>query len=178
MLCQHCGKNEATTHVKSIVNGEYTEYMLCPECAKEMGYTSLWSDMQSDFSSLIGSFFSNALPERTGAVRCSKCSSSYNDIANSGKVGCAHCYETFYNQLLPTVRKVHGNTEHCGKSPKKLKKDNVESSSNNEKELDINAQSQKEIENLREQLSKAIEVQDFEKAAELRDKIKEMEGEK
>ncbi len=165
MLCQHCQKNQATTHVKSIVNGEYTEYMLCNECAKEMGYTSLWSDMQGDFSSLLGSFFSNALPERTQATRCSKCKSSYNDIANSGKVGCAECYETFYSQLLPTVRKVHGNTEHCGKRPKVF-----------EKPSEDNIPDKSESVVLKKELEKAVEEQNFEKAAELRDKIKELEG--
>lgn len=35
MICELCGKNQATTHVKSMVNGEYTEMWLCPHCAKE-----------------------------------------------------------------------------------------------------------------------------------------------
>ena len=66
MLCQKCKSKEANTHVKSVVNGEYTEYMLCAECAKQMGYSNLWSDMQSDFDSILGSFFSNALPLEGG----------------------------------------------------------------------------------------------------------------
>ena len=39
MLCKNCGKNPATTHIKTIVNGKLTEYDLCSECAREMGYT-------------------------------------------------------------------------------------------------------------------------------------------
>ena len=41
MLCQHCQKNEATTHVKTMINGEYAEYRLCSECAGELGYSGI-----------------------------------------------------------------------------------------------------------------------------------------
>ena len=172
MLCQHCGKNEATTHVKSIINGEYTEYMLCPECAKEMGYTSIWSDMQNDFNTLLGSFFSNALPERSQATRCPKCKSTYNDIVKSGQVGCANCYETFYSELMPTIRRIHGNTNHNGKRP-----GFIGSTSQAPLQNEVNDTASK-IEKLRAELDEAIKEQNFETAAELRDKIKELEESK
>lgn len=168
MLCQKCMKKEANTHVKSVVNGEYEEYMLCSDCAKEMGYTNLWSDMSSDFNSILGSFFSNALPARSETTRCATCGSTYHDIAKSGKVGCANCYELFLSELIPSIRRIHGNTTHCGKRP-----DSTVNVVNSEKEEAIS-----EIDKLKEKLQKAIEEQNFELAAELRDKIKEMEGSK
>lgn len=169
MLCQHCNHNEATTHVKTNINGKVTEYMLCADCAKEMGYGSIFSDFHTDFNSLLGSFFSSALPARSGAARCTVCHSSFNDIAESGKVGCAECYETFFDELMPTIRRVHGNTEHTGKRPKAFAAPQ-----------DVKEEKVKEPVNKRDQLQKeldeAIKTQNFERAAEIRDELKGMEG--
>lgn len=169
MLCQHCKSKEANTHVKSVVNGEYTEYMLCSDCAKEMGYTNLWGDMSSDFGSILGSFFSNALPAHSQTTRCSVCGSTYHDIAKSGQVGCANCYDVFLSELMPSIRRIHGNTTHCGKTPR----------------VSIVAEPAQEtpdntavIQELKNQLNDAVSEQNFELAAQLRDKIKEMEESK
>lgn len=168
MLCQKCKAKEANTHVKSVVNGEYEEYMLCSDCAKEIGYTNLWNDMHSDFNSILGSFFSNALPAKSETTRCSTCGSTYHDIAKSGQVGCANCYELFLSELMPSIRRIHGNTTHCGKRPRITIEDN-KTSMNFEEPT---------VEDLKLQLKNAINEQNFELAAELRDKIKEMEESK
>lgn len=162
MLCQVCQKKQATTHIKSVVNGEVTQYNLCADCAKKMGYGNIFSDFNSDFSSLLGSIFGTGqqqvLPD---GKRCPTCGSSFSDIARSGKVGCAQCYDVFYDRLLPTIRRIHGNTEHTGKSAIAA---------------DEKTKAQNELESLKQQLSAAIEAQEFEKAAQLRDKIKELES--
>lgn len=169
MKCQKCGKNQATTHIKTVTNGEYAQYELCSQCAKEMGYTNIFSDMENEFSNLLGSFFGNALPARSQATRCETCGSTYNEIAKSGHVGCGECYEIFGEQLMPSIRRMHGNTTHCGKVPHSIEytksQDVVEEDPQ-----------QSEIENLKEQLQQAIKEENFEMAAQLRDKIKEMEG--
>ena len=54
MKCQKCGANNANTHVKTIINGEFREYDLCSECAHKMGYTNVFADMENDFSGLLG----------------------------------------------------------------------------------------------------------------------------
>ena len=100
MKCQKCGANNANTHVKTVINGEIKEYDLCSECAKKMGYTNIFGNFEDEFSGLLGSFFGNSLPARTQATRCDFCGSSYSDIAKSGHVGCAKCYEIFGDQLL------------------------------------------------------------------------------
>lgn len=168
MLCQKCKKNEANTHVKSVVNGQYEEYMLCSQCAKEMGYTNLFSDMNSDFNSILGSFFSNALPARSETTRCESCGSTYHVIAKSGRVGCADCYSLFLSELMPSIRRIHGNTTHCGKRPNLINDDHVVEKADDKAEID----------NLKEELQKAIEEQNFELAAKLRDEIREMEESK
>ncbi len=170
MLCQHCKKNEATTHIKTMINGEYAEYRLCPECAHELGYDTMFPDFTADFGGLLSGFLSTALPARSGAARCRTCSSSLNDIKRTGKVGCADCYETFFSELLPTIRNIHGNTEHKGKRPS-----TIEYTVNDEKAEDT-ARPADKVAELRAELKKAIADENFERAAELRDKIKEMEG--
>lgn len=167
MKCQKCGANNANTHIKTIVNGEFKEYDLCSECANQMGYTNVFGDIENEFSNFLGSFFGNVLPARTQATRCEFCGSSYSDIAKSGHVGCANCYDIFGEQLLPSIRRIHGNTAHCGKNSGKADKQ----SDKPKKET-----KEQKIEKLKSELDKAIKEQNFEYAAELRDKIKEMEG--
>lgn len=169
MLCQNCKSKEANTHVKSVVNGEYQEFMLCSECAKEKGYTNLFADMHSDFSSILGSFFSNALPAKSETTRCPVCMSTYHDIAKTGQVGCAKCYEVFLAELMPSIRRVHGNTTHCGKAPVNIVKDNPSTEEENQTA---------KVENMKAELEKAIKEQNFEYAAKLRDMINEMEESK
>lgn len=168
MKCQKCGNNNANTHIKTIVNGEFREYDLCSECAKKMGYNNIFSDIDSEFSGFLGSFFGNALPARSQATHCDFCGSTYSDIVKTGQVGCANCYEVFESLLLPSIRKIHGNTTHCGKnstSSQKLAVKKQEEKTDKEKLAELKAE-----------LEKAINEQNFEYAAELRDKIKEMEA--
>lgn len=162
MLCQNCGKYEATTHIKRIVNGESVQAHLCSDCAHALGYTDVFGGFTSTFGDLLGSFFGeptvSALSSRT--VRCEKCGSTFNDIVNSGKIGCADCYTAFYDKLLPSLQRIHGKTRHEGKVPRAVKAAEAEQTN--------------PIDELQKQLAKAVEEQEFEKAAELRDKIKEM----
>lgn len=166
MLCQKCKAKEANTHVKSVVNGEYEEYMLCSDCAKELGYTNVFSDMHSDFNSILGSLFSNALPAKSETTRCPLCGSTYHEISKSGQVGCAKCYEVFLSELMPSIKRIHSNTSHNGKKPFTTVK-RLEEKTTSKTET---------LQQLKSQLEQAVEEQNFELAAQLRDKIREMEG--
>ncbi len=161
MLCQICKKNEATTHIKSIVNGEFTQYHMCMECANEAGYNNLFSSTSLDFNSFLGSFLNTGLPPRSNATMCQKCGVSFSDIARTGKMGCANCYDTFYEELYPSIKKMHGNTKHVGKI-----------TGATSKELRV----VNEVEKLKSELNQAVANQEFEKAAKLRDTIKEIES--
>lgn len=168
MKCQKCGANNANTHVKTIINGEFKEYDLCSECAKKMGYTNIFDDMENEFTSFLGSFFGNALPARTQSERCDFCGSTYSDIARSGHVGCAHCYDIFGDELLPSIRRIHGNTTHCGKNSTSEKRSNA---------VEIHKETKEEkVKRLNDELDKAVKEQNFEHAAELRDQIKGLEA--
>ena len=116
MMCQNCGKNPATTHIKTIVNGTLTEYDLCSECARERGYTNFFKDMSFDFGNLLGGFIGTPTSRGT-AVRCPKCGASFAEITESGKIGCAECYKVFHDRLMPTIHRIHGTAKHKGKVP-------------------------------------------------------------
>ena len=170
MLCQHCQKNEATTHIKTNINGEYSEYRLCADCARELGYAGMFPDFTADIGGMLGSFLSAALPARSGASRCPECGSTMNDIKKLGKVGCANCYDLFFNELMPTIRSIHSNTRHTGKHPV------IEYTENHDEKDAKPKTKQNTVEQLRAELKKAIEEEDFERAAQLRDEIKQQEG--
>ena len=161
MLCQLCKQNEATTHIKNIVNGEFSECYMCRECATKKGYNNLYSTNSLDINSFLGSFLNTGLPPRSYASRCELCGISFSDIAKTGKVGCANCYETFYNELYPSIKKMHGNTTHNGK---------VIGATSKELRL-VN-----EVEKLKDKLQTAVVNQEFEKAAKIRDEIKLIES--
>ena len=159
MLCQSCEKRQASTHIKTILNGELREFDLCPECAAKLGYGSFFNNFGYDIDKLFGSFM-DSNEGRKKTKRCNFCGSSFDEIAKTGKVGCAHCYEEFYDELLPSIRRIHGRTNHTGKLAR---------SAGTEVKV------RNEITKCKYELEQAIKTQEFEKAAELRDKIKELE---
>lgn len=159
MLCQSCEKRQATTHIKTIVNGELKEYNLCPECATKMGYGSFFGNFGFDLDKLFGSFMESVGTGRS-TKRCQCCGSSFEDIAKSGKVGCANCYDVFYEELLPSIQRIHGRTSHTGKLARSA---------------GTKVRIKNELTQCRYELEQAIKAQEFEKAAELRDRIRELE---
>ncbi len=166
MLCQSCGKHPANTHIKTIINGELTEHSLCAECAQKMGYGNSFFPSNT-FDQFFSSFFGkNALMENT--LRCPVCGASLSDISDTGRVGCADCYKTFLNQLTPSIQRMHGNTRHTGKTPMGASLRVVEQPDKTEEP----PREKSQLEQYQEQLQTAIDEQNFELAAELRDKIK------
>ncbi len=163
MLCQHCSKNTANTHIKTIVNGEFREYMLCSECAKKLGYMSPIDSFESGLDNFFGSFFRSSENEiMAEPERCDKCGTSFAEITKTGKIGCANCYSKFYERMKPSIQRIHGNTRHVGKTPL------IDGS----KICII-----EKINKAKKELQLAINKQEFEKAAKIRDEIKELEKE-
>lgn len=160
MICDKCKKNQATTHVHTVVNGKQSEVWLCTECAHTVGYDNIFGGMASDFSSFLGNFLGDGLPARTSGSRCKNCGASFADIARLGKVGCANCYDVFYDELLPSIKKMHGNTKHMGKTASCA---------------GAQVKTANRVEKLKAELLSAIKEQDFENAAKLRDQIKSLE---
>lgn len=166
MLCQNCGKNEATTHIKQIVNGDMAETHLCSECATHLGYTDVFSGFGMNLSGFFSGLLSDMLPSnRLGNVkRCEKCGCSFDDIVRDGKVGCAECYNTFYDKLQPTIQRIHGKIRYSGK---------VSRNTAEHKHIET---TEEKIEKLKLQMSDAVAKEEFEDAAKIRDEIRALEG--
>ena len=157
MMCQKCGKRTATVHLKQVINGITEEKYLCSQCAgNENNFFSLNSDISTDL--LFDTLFSGGrhTSSETGTV-CPLCGATSRDIQKNGKAGCAKCYEVFRRELKNAAYRIHGGVQHAGRAP-----------GNHREEMERQAK----IDELKEQQAKAIEEQNFELAAELRDKIK------
>ena len=173
MLCQNCEKREATTHIKRVVNGETSESHLCAECASSLGYTDVFSGWGVSLGDLLGGLWgesTQAAGQLSPALRCRKCGSSWQDIVRDGKVGCADCYRTFYDRLLPTLQRIHGRIQHAGKASGSAQQTPAEPEKS-EEEL-----REEKIAALRAQMDEAVAAQDFERAAKLRDEIRALEA--
>lgn len=173
MECQECHERKATLHFKHIINGQETKMSLCEVCAKQKGYLTYPEEGYSLNDLLSGLFQKDGLNlSSTGAANsnqvkqpqeltCSSCGRTFSEFKKAGKFGCADCYAFFGSKVEPILRRVHaGNTQHAGKIPKRAGK---------------YIQQKQLISSHKEDLKKLIEEEEFEKAAVLRDKIRELQ---
>ncbi len=163
MLCQKCGKNTATTHIKTVINGKVTEQSLCGYCAAKSGYSGFTG---GSFSNILASMLGSSLSigaEDYGA-KCECCGATFADIAETGKVGCANCYKEFENELLPYLKRIHGSVKHTGKIA-------------GAHQLIVTG-NKDALSELKTKLASLVAAERYEEAAKVRDEIKKMEGEK
>lgn len=164
MQCQICNKNEATIHLTDITDGVRTEMHVCENCAHEQGIAvKSHIPVNELLSSLLAVQPSD--DELDGPseekLTCPNCGFTLDQFRKEGVLGCPHDYEIFEQSLLPLIQKAHdGKTAHCGKLPSKTPKD---------------TRKQIELLKLRQQLEDAVRSEDYELAAELRDRIKQNE---
>ena len=160
MLCDLCGKNQATVHLTEIIDDQMSELHLCEECAHKK---SMQMEQQFGLSDLLAGLAEFGKPEETveaASIKCSNCGLSYQDFKKVGRLGCGECYSSFKKYLMPLLKKIHGSTQHLGKSPYKVV---------------TRPKKKVELTELRLSLQRAIEKEEFEEAARLRDKIRELE---
>lgn len=170
MLCDICGKKPATVHLTEIIDDQMTELHLCEECAKEKG-----AEMEKhfDLSDLLAGLADMGAPDAQTQVeekiKCPSCGMAYQDFKATGQLGCAECYKAFKKNLLPLLKRIHGSTQYFGKTPVVLTGAKTQA----QKPRVLSAAGQ--IQELKAKLQKAIQMEEFEDAARLRDKIKELE---
>ena len=174
MLCQHCSKAQATTHIKRVVNGEATEQHLCAACAKKLGFDSFFDDFSLSIPNIFAGFFGDAPLALSGrqTERCATCGSSFEEIVRTGMVGCADCYKTFYDRLLPSIQRIHGRAKHAGKRPPEA----IAAEAQTEQTPPAPTKEDR-LADLQQQMQQAIDSQNFEQAAVLRDTIKALKEE-
>jgi len=167
MLCDICGKNQATVHLTEIIDDQMTELHLCEQCAREK---SMHVEQQFGLADLLAGLSQlggkAAIEKDMVGLMCPNCHITYEDFRKAGRLGCGNCYNTFRKYLAPLLRKIHGSTRHTGKRPLlKAKKE-------------VKRLREEGITELRAKLQKAVEAEEYEEAARLRDKIRALERRK
>jgi len=152
------------------VNNKKVELYLCEQCARETGQMGIENNFSFNdlFPGLIGfgGFPGYVQSVQSKPLFCKDCGMSFEEFQKTGKLGCPNCYDVFSDKLKPLIKRLHGGIKHIGKKP------SVHFES-------VPLESEKassELDRLKDMLAKAIQNEEYEKAAELRDKIKELES--
>ena len=161
MLCQKCHKNSATVRYAEVVNGKVNDLNLCQDCLKKQRESTV-----SGFE-LSAPAVSRTTPEarldrsRLKAPRtCKSCGTRLVRALDTGKVGCSACYATFTADLESVIHTLHGGTHHAGKSPGMD---------------DMRTRLREDLQSKRAVLRSAVQLENYEEAAALRDDIRQIE---
>jgi protein arginine kinase activator len=156
MKCTFCGQ-PATIHLTDIVQRQKREMHLCERCARERQLLPAPLGTPLNLKALL-QFLLQALrcwdsqPERV----CPHCGLTSRKLKTDGRIGCAHDYELFRNLLEPLLEQVHRGIEHVGKRPRA-------------------DQLRQQLQQLRQCLQQAVAEEKYEDAAQLRDRIRQIE---
>lgn len=173
MKCDLCNK-KATVHLTEIVDGQMSEMHLCEECAREKSAQMEQQFGLADLLAGLSDFGKKVKEEEKETLLCPECGTSYEDFKKFGRLGCSACYEAFHDNLSVLLKKIHGSNQHLGKAPVGFKGAGVPKKSSPAAKTP-SAIVPDSLENYKHQLHRAIEDEDFELAAKLRDKIRELE---
>lgn len=165
MSCDQCREREAVIHLTQIVNEQVTTLHLCERCAAEKGVESPGGVAKTPLGTFLAAM-GKGHPEQTPTARagdtCPRCGGSLQDFRESGRLGCPECYRSFEAPLRDLLRRLHGSTHHMGERYVEQGGQPV-------------AENGAQAADLREQLRLAVETENFELAAELRDRLRVLE---
>jgi protein arginine kinase activator len=160
MQCCICKEKPATVHLTQIVGDKMQKLDMCEDCAKAKGINDPTSFAMADL--MLGLGASQEVEQALGSeLKCPRCGFSQADFKKSGRLGCPECYKTFAEGLMGLLKTMHKGTRHIGKAPEALRQTRDRAD---------------RLKTLQKKLNKAIETEDFELAAQLRDQIKAMSG--
>ena len=165
MKCQICNKNEANIVFTKIINNEKIILRICTDCAKKKGISvDFEKPSQPKVYSFIGSL-TGVLGEKEDKeipdLACDVCGLTFAEFKKNGLFGCDKCHVAFGEQISNLLKQIHGTDVYDGETPEKLSEEG--------KKI-------QHLKGLRAELECCIELEDYERAAELRDKIAEAEG--
>ncbi len=176
MLCDNCKKNEAKIYYTEIIQGEKKEQHLCEECASEVTSFHIGKSIPNQeltlgnlLSTILGNYYNNGSHNSESVEkenRCSVCGMTHSEFMKLGRFGCENCYYEFYKVLDRSIKNIQGSEFHIGKKPKGFQ-------TNPEKLV----KELPEVEKLSIRLQDAIEKEEYEEAAKLRDKIRSLKRE-
>ena len=160
-FCEGC-KKKTTIHLTEIIDGKITEMHLCEDCPK---LAEIQSEKQFGIADLLAGladFGKSVKVEEKISLQCPNCGMTYDEFRKFGRLGCSECYQSFRTYLSTLLKKIHGANHHLGKTPARIP--------------EAARQQMEDLQELKARLVKAIEMEDFEKAAVLRDKIHSLEN--
>lgn len=165
MLCDICKKKEATIHFTEILDQKVAKFNFCENCIKTKNIKFPFGKPHFSLADLLASLsdLSSDTARQKVEIRCPTCGASYDDFKQNGRLGCSRCYETFRQELSSLLKRIHGANQHLGKISFKV---------------DKIIETKIEMKKLRNQLQEAISKEEYEKAALLRDQIKQLENRK
>lgn len=165
MLCQRCQERQVTVHFTKIIGGEKTEYHLCDQCAQQQGDFIAKAAQAINFNNLLTGLLNmesspGVSTPTAPTIRCDACGLTYQQFTKIGRFGCPHCYESFESRLEPLLRRIQSSPSHTGKIPLRAGEQ---------------VKGKKQLQRLRGELQRAISLEQFEHAAQLRDQIHTLE---
>jgi protein arginine kinase activator len=161
VLCDSCRERDAVVHLTQIVANAVTQLHLCEKCAAERGVETTVAAPKHPLGEFLQAVQQQHVPPSVDAGRCTFCNSTMRDFRATGRWGCARCYSTFEGSMRDLLRRVHGSSRHVGRSYQPPQTEIMERAG--------------QLGELREQLRRAIEAEQFELAADLRDRIRVLE---
>lgn len=163
MKCDNCANN-ATVHLTEIKNGKKIEKHLCEQCAAASEGLPVKS--HTPINELLTNFvMAHSGLAKAEAAACDHCGITWAEFRQSGLLGCEHDYSAFERDLTPLLQRAHeGATHHIGKVPARRGGSGVPA----RKTVDLSR--------LKKELQRAVEAEDYERAAKLRDQIRAAEG--
>ena len=190
MKCDRC-EGEATVHEVTIKNGRRHEKHLCERCAREQGIPITTNTPLTELLSQFVSLQAAAKEAKGQAIAattdmCPACGMTFAVFRQSEKLGCMHCYTAFEGQLGKLLERLHeGATHHVGKTPKRLLAASTLEGKAVAGELKLEqppragpkvvvltaAQVQRRAGNLKKKLEEAVALEQYEKAAQIRDEL-------
>lgn len=162
MKCENCNR-PATVHLTEIHNGKKIEKHLCENCAAQNEGLPVKS--HTPINELLTNFVMahSGMQKEQGAA-CANCGITWAEFRQNGLLGCEQDYQAFEKDLSPLIQRAHeGGTHHQGKVPTRRGSTGVP------------AKRGADLGRLRKELQRAIEIEDYEKAAKLRDQIRQAE---
>jgi protein arginine kinase activator len=159
MQCSVCKEKPATVFLTHIENDKVHKVNMCEDCAKTKGVDNPKTYMLHDADLLLGLGAAQEITQTPGGaeLKCPRCGFSQADFKKSGRLGCPECYQVFAEGLEGLLKTMHKGTRHTGKSPEALRQ-----SRDHAERLLL----------LQKKLAKAVESEDFEQAAKVRDELK------
>ncbi len=160
MICNFCKKNEVTVSIEQISDGVSKNLFLCKECAKRFGLGAFSENIDISVTNLFKQ--QESLSKIQVSPKCPGCGQRLDDICSNQRIGCAECFSFFKKEISGILQKKRKNLHYTGDIPIEPVKEFTEKIS---------------VMELKKQLKKAVEVEDYERAAVLRDEIKRLEDE-